>query len=107
MVDWELAAWGDPLWDAATFLQSIWNRWVRDPDEYSLEDLRPALLAFIKSYGASVAPILAFAGARMLQSAWESLHKATQIDGEAVRLAQASLNILTRPEWAREQLLGQ
>jgi hypothetical protein len=43
----------------------------------------------------------------MLQSAWESLYKSDHIEGDAVRLAQASLHILTRPDWAREQLLGQ
>jgi Ser/Thr protein kinase RdoA (MazF antagonist) len=106
VIDWELAGWGDPLWDAATFLQSMWNVWVRDPDEYSLEEIRPALLAFVEGYGAPTGPLVAFAGARMLQSAWESLHKATHIEGDAVRLAQASLNILMRPDWAREQLLG-
>jgi hypothetical protein len=88
-------------------VQSLWNHWVRDPDERSIEEIRPALHAFFDAYGAPVAPIIAFAGARMLQSAWESLHKSTQMEGEAVRLAQVSLHILTRPEWAREQLLGQ
>jgi Ser/Thr protein kinase RdoA (MazF antagonist) len=107
VIDWELAAWGDPLWDAATFLQSLWNVWVRDPEEQSLEAIRPALRAFLEGYGAPVAPIIAFAGGRMLQSAWESLYKSDHIEGDAVRLAQASLHILTRPDWAREQLLGQ
>jgi Ser/Thr protein kinase RdoA (MazF antagonist) len=106
VIDWELAGWGDPLWDAATFLQSMWNVWVRDPEEYTLEDIRPALIAFVEGYGAAADPLMSFAGARVLQSAWESLYKARHIEGDAVRLAQASLNILTRPDWAREQLLG-
>jgi Ser/Thr protein kinase RdoA (MazF antagonist) len=106
VIDWELAAWGDPMWDAATFLQSLWNLWVRNPERYTLEEVRPALWAFLESYSAPVEPILLFAGARMLQSAWESLYKAQSIQAPAVRLAQASLHILTRPDWAREQLLG-
>jgi hypothetical protein len=105
VVDWEMAGWGDPLWDAATFVQSVWNRWVRDPDEFELDKMRPGLVAFLDTYGAPIDEVMAFAGARMLQSAWEALQLSTQMEGDVVRLAQASLNILTRPEWAREELL--
>ena len=42
----------------------------------------------------------------MLQTAFERLDKAEQMTPGAVRLMQASLNILTRPEWAAELLLG-
>jgi Ser/Thr protein kinase RdoA (MazF antagonist) len=106
VVDWELAQWGDPLWDAATLAQSWWNFWVRDPERYSMEEIRPVVRAFLDGYGAPAASVVAFAGARMLQSAWESLQKKESMEGEAVRLAQASMHILTRPEWARVQLLG-
>jgi len=106
VVDWEMAGWGDPLWDAATFVQSLWNRWMRDPDECSLEEIRPGLQAFFAAYAADAGEVIAFAGARMLQSAWEALQLSAHMEGDAVRLAQASLNILTRPDWAREQLLG-
>jgi hypothetical protein len=101
-----MAGWGDPLWDAATFVQSLWNRWARDPEECTLEEIRPGLGAFLDAYGAPISQVIAFAGARMLQSAWEALQPSAQMEGDAVRLAQASLNILTRLEWAREQLLG-
>jgi hypothetical protein len=47
-----------------------------------------------------------FAGARMLQTAFEHLDKKEQMTAQAVRLMQASLNILTRPEWAAAQLMG-
>jgi len=41
-----------------------------------------------------------FAGARMLQAAFDILDKAEQMTGHAVRLMQGSLNVLTRPDWA-------
>jgi len=106
VIDWELAAWGDPLWDAGTVLQSWWNFWVRRPEQHDLEAIRPALRAFLDAYGAAVPRVVGFAAARMLQSAWEALQKSEQVYGEAARLAQASLHILTKPDWAREQLLG-
>jgi len=47
-----------------------------------------------------------FAGARMLQTAFETLDKVEEMTGEAVRLMQGSLNVFTRPDWAAEQLIG-
>lgn len=106
VVDWELAAWGDPRWDVATILQSWWNRWVRDPVEYPLESVRPELRALLGAFDGDIAVTLRFAAVRMLQSAWESLQDIAEIHGEAVRMAQVSLNILSSPEWAWEALLG-
>jgi len=106
VVDWELAAWGDPLWDAGTLVQSWWNCWVRDPGRCGIDEIRPALRVFLDEYGAPPANVIAYAGARMLQTAWEALQKSKRMESEGVRLAQASLHILTRPDWAREQLLG-
>jgi Ser/Thr protein kinase RdoA (MazF antagonist) len=114
VVDWEFAAWGDSIWDVAAQLQSCWNFWVRWPSKYPIETIQPALRAFLNAYAQSrgrdpvelAARAIRFAGARMLQSAFESLDKAEQMTGAAVRLLQGSFNILTRPEWAAEQLLG-
>jgi len=106
VIDWELATWGDPLWDAGTLLQSLWNFWVRNPEKHVIEEIRPALRAVLEVYGLAAAKVIGFAGARMLQSAWEALQKSERMHGDAVRLAQASLHILTRPDWAREQLFG-
>ncbi len=107
IVDWEFAAWGDPLWDLATLLQSYWNFWVCWPSQYPLEEIQPALRAVLEGYGrADVAEkAVRFAGARMLQTAFERLEKAEQMTADAVRLLQASLNILTRPQWAAQQIL--
>lgn len=108
VVDWEFAAWGDPAWDLATLLQSYWNFWVLWPSRYQIEEIRPALRAALAAYARPdiAGRAIRFAAARMLQTAFERLDKAEQMTAEAVRLTQASLNILTQPEWAREQLVG-
>jgi Ser/Thr protein kinase RdoA (MazF antagonist) len=109
VVDWELAGWGDPMWDVATVLQSYWNRWLSDPEEHPIAAIRPVLRAFLEGYGATAelrARAIGLAAACMLQTAWEWLEKAHRMSGQAVRLAQASLNILTRPDWAAAELLG-
>ncbi|MGD0301855.1 MAG: aminoglycoside phosphotransferase family protein [Bryobacteraceae bacterium] len=108
VVDWEFAGWGDPAWDLATLLQSYWNFWVLWPARYRLDEIQPALRATLAGYGQPdiAERAIRFAGARMLQTAFERLDKAERMTPEAVRLMQASLNILTRPAWAAEQLLG-
>jgi Ser/Thr protein kinase RdoA (MazF antagonist) len=108
VVDWEFAGWGDPAWDLATLLQSYWNFWVLWPSSYRIEEIQPALRAVLAGYARPdiAEHAIRFAGARMLQTAFERLDKAERMTAESVRLMQASLNILTRPEWAREQLLG-
>ncbi len=108
IVDWEFAAWGDPLWDLATLLQSYWNFWICSPQQYLLEEIQPALRAVFEGYHLDeiAGKAIRFAAARMLQTAFERLEKAEQMSAEAVRLVQGSLNILTRPDWAAHQLLG-
>src|SRR5580693_1276574 len=108
IVDWEFAGWSDPVWDLATLLQSYWNFWVVSPEEYRIEEIQPALRAVLNGYARPgvTARAIRFAGARMLQTAFEHLDKAEHMTAGAVRLLQASLNILTHPEWAAEQLLG-
>lgn len=114
VVDWELAGWGDAAWDAATLLESWWRLSLHDADENPLERIQPVLRAFLDVYiegrGLPRASFqrraMAFAAVRMLQSAWESVQKSEELEPLAVLLAQASLNLLTRPEWGAAQLLG-
>lgn len=108
VVDWEFTGWGDPVWDLGTLLQSYWNFWVMWPSEYQIEDIQPALRAVFEGYAPEdlSQKAVRFGGARMLQTAFERLDQADQMTPQAVRLLQASLNILTRPEWAARQLLG-
>lgn len=114
VIDWELASWGDPFEDIGTMLQSWWSFWVRWPREYSIEEIRPALRAFLEGYAAAdgrdpiamASRALRFAAARMLQTAYEVLDKAEKLNADAVCLLQASLNMLTRPEWALGEIFG-
>lgn len=114
VVDWEFVAWGDSVWDVSAMLQSYWNFWVRSPSEYPIESIQPALAAFLSAYaqargvdaGECAARAIRFAGARMLQTAFEILDKVEEMTAEAVRVMQGSLNVLTRPDWAAEQLIG-
>jgi phosphotransferase family enzyme len=114
VIDWELAGYGDACWDVATMLQSYWSFWVRWPSSYTMEEIRPAVGWFLDAYaearGCAASEVssraIRFMGARMLQTAFEALDGRDAMTADAVRLAQASLNILTRAEWAEEQLLG-
>ena len=114
VIDWELASWGDPFEDIGTLLQSYWNCWVCRHSQFPIGEIRPALWAFLEGYAAenqrdpaAMAPrALRFAAARMLQSAYEVLDKAEKMTADAVCLLQASLNILTRPEWALREIFG-
>jgi Ser/Thr protein kinase RdoA (MazF antagonist) len=119
VIDWELAGWGDPVWDVATLLESWWCLWLQDAEENPLEQIQPVLRAFLDAYieesgieesGVERAQFqqraMAFAAARMLQNAWESLQKTEDLEPLTVLLAQASLNLLTRPAWGAAQILG-
>jgi tRNA A-37 threonylcarbamoyl transferase component Bud32 len=114
MVDWELAGWGDAIWDVSSLLQSYWSFWMRWPSLFPIETIQPALRAFLSAYALSrgwdpgdfAARAIRFAGARMLQAAFDDLEKAEEVTGHAVRLMQGSLHVFTRPDWAAEQLLG-
>ena len=108
LVDWEFACWGDPAWDLASMLQSYWNFWITSPEDQGIEEIRPALRALLEGYGddRTARKALRFAGARMLQTAFEHLERADRMTPAAVRLLQGSLTILSRPDWAADQLLG-
>jgi Ser/Thr protein kinase RdoA (MazF antagonist) len=114
VVDWEFVFWGDSVWDVSSLLQSYWNFWVRWPSQYPIESIQPALRAFLHAYAQSrggepaefAQRAIRFAGARMLQTAFDTLDKAERMNAGTVRLLQASLHIITRPDWAAEQLIG-
>jgi Ser/Thr protein kinase RdoA (MazF antagonist) len=114
VVDWELANWGDPFDDIGTILQSWWGFWVRQPGRHPIEKIRPALRAFLEGYAAAeardpvaiAAEAIPYAGARMLQSAIESVQGEERLTASAVCLLQASLNILNRPQWSLGEIFG-
>jgi hypothetical protein len=115
LVDWELADFGDPSWDAGAVLQGFLTSWVTAiqtapgtvPDVL-LAKLRPAIRAFWDSYVAALGVDRAEAGrrldravrygaARMVQTAYEFLQYSAEIAGPAVWLLQVSQNLLKDP----------
>jgi fructosamine-3-kinase len=114
VIDWEFANWGDPFEDIGAMLQSYWGFWVQWPAQYSIAEIRPALWAFLEGYAEAdgrdphelASRALPYAGARMLQSAYESVYQEEKLNAAAVCLLQASLNILTRPQWALAEIFG-
>jgi len=126
-IDWEMAAFGDPLWDAAAIVQEYLDAWIRSmpvaPDlsledavaraECPLVEVQPAIRAFWQAYTGSagaderaVDGVAAYVGARMIQRAYQSLQDFSQLHTRALRLLQLSLNILTEPAAAAHGLLG-
>jgi Ser/Thr protein kinase RdoA (MazF antagonist) len=128
VVDWELADVGDSAWDVASIFQAYLGWWIatlpRDPAQgpadgaqYPLEAIQPAMNAFWASYvaarrlGAGEADAelersVGYAGARMLQTVYESLAWAPALTQHAVWQVQACINILKEPRAAAADLLG-
>ena len=115
-IDWELADFGDPLWDAGAILQEYLWEWLRSMPasprvpladavrqaRRPLEEIQPAIRGFWQSYvagrgvdGASMLDrAMGYAAAWLIQNAYQTLHDAKQITARAVRMAQVSRNIL-------------
>lgn len=109
ILDWELAHAGDPIFDCGTLLQSYLYDWAADPEECDLASIRPTLRTFWLSYSSGCVfgtehgartRAVQYAGARMLQTAWEELQREPSLTAAAVRLLQASWNILEDPAGA-------
>ena len=130
-IDWEMADFGDPLWDVAAIFQEYLNRWLQSMPaspgapladlvrqaRHPLEEIQPAIRAFWQGYqegrrlaGESACPTLeravGYAAARLIQSAYESLKDAERISTRAVRMAQLARNILASRGEAVRGLLG-
>lgn len=119
VVDWELADVGDAAWDVASILQAYLTWWIAtlqrtpsaapgDAAQYPLESIQPAMRAFWDAYvsargtGAREAAselerAASYAGARMLQTVYESLAFAQSLTQRAVWQVQACMNILGSP----------
>jgi aminoglycoside phosphotransferase (APT) family kinase protein len=120
-VDWEMATYGDPLWDAGAILHEYLRAWLRSMPGGSetsadtlvrkarapIEELRPAIRAFWRSYGPGDAErATSYAAAWLIQSAHQGLKEESAITAQAVRMAQLSANILGAPADAAGRLLG-
>jgi len=131
IVDWELAASGDPCWDTGSVFHAYLSYWLlsipimgEQPPEkllplarFPLERMQPAMRAFWESYAArrNLAPdarddrllrSVRYAAARLLQTAYEQMQASMAFTGNIVCILQLSLNMLQRPHEASVQLLG-
>lgn len=128
VVDWELADIGDSAWDIASILQAYLTWWIAslpnasasEPNgaaQYPLETIQPAMRAFWNAYvssrrlsagdaDAELERAVSYAGARMLQTVYESMAWAPSLTQHAVWQVQACINILKEPRAAATDLLG-
>lgn len=131
LIDWEYAAIGDPAWDVGAFLSQYLSFWILSipataegsPADLArratspIERMRPAMRAFWSTYvrtaglddAAAEERLLRaarYVGVRLLEAAFEGLHKASQLSRTAAHLVQLSMNVLERPRDAVSQLLG-
>ena len=129
--DWELADLGDPAWDVGAMLQTWLVPWIQSipvapgaaPRQLTesagvpLPSMQPALRAFWTTYAERRAlaaderedfaeRAVRSAGARMIQTAYESLATLQQLTPQMILLLQVSLNVLTRPQQARRELFA-
>jgi Ser/Thr protein kinase RdoA (MazF antagonist) len=131
LIDWESAAPGDPCWDIGSALSHYLSFWLfsipvtgSEPPErfpelagYPLDGMKPALAACWISYAdargldreSSADELLRaveLAGARLIQTAFESAQMMQQLTSAVVLHLQLAFNILQRPEEAATRLLG-
>jgi aminoglycoside phosphotransferase (APT) family kinase protein len=131
IVDWETAGVGDSCWDVGTFFGECLAAWLlsapvtRDspPETFlalarlSLTRMHPAIRQFWRCYARARAvegPVrqefferaMRYAGARLLQHAFEEVQHETRMSATVVYLLQLGLNVLQRPLDAAVLLLG-
>ncbi len=128
IIDWEMAGIGDPCWDVGTVLSEFVAFWALsipvvggEPYEglakYPIEDMQPAIRAFWESYAEAMEfdratarerliKSVRFAGARLIQTAYERTQTMTHLTPHIYLLLQLSLNIMEGPEDAAEGLFG-
>lgn len=130
IIDWELADFGDPCWDAGAVFQSYFAFWIlaipvsgpATPEQlvasapYPIEGMQPSMRAFWSAYvhalGAAersdelLERSLGYAAARMIQTAYEYVVHFGRLTPSVVLMLQVSLNVLNNPRHAIEQLVG-
>jgi aminoglycoside phosphotransferase (APT) family kinase protein len=131
LVDWEIAVAGDPHWDLGSALAQYLGFWLFSipvtgsvPPErfpalarFPLDSMKPALRACLEGYaeaadGATALAdedlrrTVAYAGARLLQSAYEASQFAQRLDSAAILHLQLGANLVQRPAEGAEKLLG-
>lgn len=130
-VDWEMAGIGDPRWDVGTVFSECLSEWLLSAPATSetppgdflplarspLRAMQPAMRSFWRAYvrgmkldRATAADWLArsarYAGARLVQHAYEAMQGSFRLNANTIYLLQLSLNIIDRPLEAVALLLG-
>jgi len=130
LIDWEIAVAGDPYWDLGSALSQYLTFWLfsipitgseppaRFPAlaRFPLDAMKSALRACCEGYAAAVGDsqllleeslrrTVAYAGARLIQNAFEASQFAQRLDSAAILHLQLAANLMQRPDDAAEQLL--
>ncbi len=123
-VDWEMVQFGDPLWDAASFLAQHLDVWIgsmpvaahaprSDSARLPLDRLKPAMRQFWQAYrlGANeddhaVERVVRYAAARLVQFAIEADQQSAILSANGVIRLQVAHNMMQRPMTAVRTLLG-
>lgn len=131
LVDWEIAAAGDPCWDSGSALSHYLSFWLfsipvtgsvppaRFPElaAYPLDAMKPALAASWWAYADALGlpqdsakdhliRTVEHAGARLLQTAFEAAQMMDHLTSALMLHLQLALNVMARPEDAARRLLG-
>jgi aminoglycoside phosphotransferase (APT) family kinase protein len=131
IIDWEAAQLGDPRWDVGSVFSQYLSLWLfsipitgRDPPErfpdlakFPLSRMQPAMSDCWSAYRkranidcpgdtAWLSDAVSYAGARLVQTAFEAAQVATHLDSSMVLHLQLASNILRRPREAIAHLLG-
>lgn len=131
LVDWEMAAVGDPAWDVGSVLHSYLAHCVlaMDVDDdaspeaaaeaftVALESVQPEQAMFWEVYARTaglsgpdaarfLARVVQHCGARLLQSAYEWSRTEDRMPRSAAAILQLSMNILRQPEEAQRSVLA-
>jgi len=129
LLDWETACVGDPRWDIGCGISDHLLWWALQIPEnggeassrYADKDITPVLHRILRSFwrqyciatnlksahrASFLSTALEYAGARLIQTAYERLQRSQDLDRFGVSLLQLSANILQFPQAAAETLCG-
>jgi len=131
IIDWEVAGIGDPCWDVGTVFCGYLSFWLlsipivgkSSLDEslqlarYPLSRMQPAIRAFWEAYvrrmnfrsdiaAQVLVRSLRYCAVRLIQTAYEQMQMANQLNGNIICFLQLSLNMLRRQQEATVLLLG-
>ena len=130
-VDWEMGGVGDPCWDVGTVFSECLSAWLLSTPvtresapadflplaRFPLRRMQPAMRAFWRSYVRRMAlddraaaewlcRSVQYAGARLIQTAYEGMHRHTRLTANVIYMLQLSLNVMERSSEAAAILLS-